>query len=445
MKTNIFVIPAIIISLLLIPVQVAKAGEWALTCGGAAGEEVWCIEPTTDGGLMAAGWTESFQVGQWDGWLVRTDAHGAVLWQKTYGGTAGDLFSFVIQTDDGGYVGAGETASFGSCERDIWVLKLDPQGAVEWQKVYGGAGDELAVSVQQTTDGGFIVAGETLSFGAGEWDVWVLKLDARGAIEWQKTYGGAGLDTTSADPLQQTADGGYILAGRTASWGSGELDLWVLKLDVQGAIQWQRAYGGKDDDQAKAVRQTADGGYLVAGYAASQGVGGKDFCLLRLDAQGNILWQRLFGGTKDDLCWSVRETPDGGCILAGQSNSIADPLTSAWVLKLDAGGGLEWHKSYWGHGGINSVRPLPSGGYVLAGENFSLGAGNYDYFILKTDANGDIPGCNLIAYPGVVVTVPTYATTETQAQGVGTDCLVSDTGVVPAQTAAVTEIHCANP
>ena len=211
-------LPLTVLVLLLLPVLLAgptgtraQSGDgeastqthcWAASYGGAAYEEAWAVEHTADGGHAVIGWTQS--------------------------------------------LGEGSTA--------VWVLKLRQDGTIQWQKTYGGRLDDQAVSIQQTTDGGYVVAGETQSYGAGDWDVWLLKLDSSGAIQWQKTYGGRWLEATSSDPIQQTADGGYVVSGRTESFGAGGSDLWVLKLDGQGAIQWQKTYGGQEDDLARAIR-----------------------------------------------------------------------------------------------------------------------------------------------------------------------------------------------
>ena len=164
----------------------------------------------------------------------------------TLGGAEGDRASCIEQTSEGGYIATGSTASFGSGKLDIWVLRLDVSGNVEWQKTYGGTEDDVASSIQQTGEGGYIVAGYTSSFGAGKKDVWVLKLDKDGNVEWQKTYGGTEDDVASS--IQQTGEGGYIVAGYTSSFGAGKKDVWVLKLDKDGNVEWQKTYGGTGDD-----------------------------------------------------------------------------------------------------------------------------------------------------------------------------------------------------
>ena len=165
-------------------------------------------------------------------------SHSASYWSKTYSGDYEDIVRSVQQTSDGGFIAAANTRSFGVLSQDLWVIKLNENGTVSWQKTYGGSGYSHAYSIQQTSDGGYVVAGYTNSSGAGSFDFWVLKLDENGDISWQKIYGGSNGD--SAKSIQQTSDGGYIVTGNTTSFGAGNYDLWVLKLDGNGNVSWQK-------------------------------------------------------------------------------------------------------------------------------------------------------------------------------------------------------------
>jgi len=213
-------------------------------------------------------------------------------WSLSLGGYSTDFAYDIKQTADGGYIVAGVTASFTNAN-DAWVLKLSPSGAVEWQKTYGRAGYNSANSIQQTADGGYIVAG--MNHG----DAWVLKLSANGNIDWQKTYGGSGFDYANA--IQQTTDGGYIVAGTTRGSGAGEADALILKLSGGGSIEWQKTYGGAGLESASAIQQTADQGYIVTGYTNSFGAGGADVWLLKLEKNGSEDWQKTWGGHRKIL------------------------------------------------------------------------------------------------------------------------------------------------
>ena len=219
-------------------------------------------------------------------------------WARIYGGSNSDTASSIQQTIDGGYIVAGRTGSFGAGYIDSWILKLDSVGDIEWQHTYGGIDSDRASSIQQTTDGGYIVAGYTHSFGAGDNDYWVLKLSSSGDIEWQRTYGGSStpghVRENCAYSIQQTSDGGYIVAGSTWSFGAGWHDFLILKLTSSGDIEWQRTYGGTDGDKAYSIQQTLDGGYIVAGYSESFYVPRRpykiDILVLKLSSSGEILY-----------------------------------------------------------------------------------------------------------------------------------------------------------
>ena len=199
------------------------------------------MQQTSDGGYIVAVDTTAFGSGLTDLWVLKLDSVGNIQWQKTYGGISWDDAEYIQQTDDNGYIVCGDTFPFGAGDEDLWILKLDSSGNVQWQKTYGGIGKEgEARFIQQTSDGGYIVADGTMSYGAGGKDLWVLKLDSSGNIEWQKTYGGIGEEGEEGLSMQQTTDGGYIVANHTSSFGAGLADLWVLKLDSDGNIQWQK-------------------------------------------------------------------------------------------------------------------------------------------------------------------------------------------------------------
>ncbi|HHT9135241.1 MAG TPA: hypothetical protein ACFYD2_10090, partial [Candidatus Avalokitesvara rifleensis] len=312
--------------------------EWQKTYGGIGDDRAESVWQTSDGGYIAAGLTSSFGAGDYDFWILRLRPDGAVEWQKTYGGVDHDWAFSIQQTSDGGYIAAGRTKSFGSGDLDLWVLKLSPNGSIEWQKTYGGASDDEAYSVQQTGDSGYVVAGFSSSFGAGGDDFWVLKLSPDGTVDWQKTYGGDRYEW--AHSIQQTSDGGYVVAGETNSAGVGRLDAWVLKLSPDGTVEWQKTYGGVDHDRAESIQQTSDGGYIVACWTQSFGAGIDDFWVLRLRPDGSIEWQKTYGGELYEWAYSIRQTSDGGYIVAGETVSFGNEAQEIWVLKLRPDGSI---------------------------------------------------------------------------------------------------------
>jgi len=415
---------------------------WAKSYGGTDWEWPRSIQQTSDGGYVVAGYTCSFGAGDRDFWVLKLDRDGNIQWQKTYGGTDWDGARSIQQTSDDGYVVAGPTESFGAGDRDFWVLKLDRDGNIQWQKTYGGTDWDGARSTKQTSDGGYVVAGHTYSFGASDRDFWVLKLDRDGNIQWQKTYGGT--DWDEARSIQQTSDGGYAVAGRTDSFGAGDRDFWVLKLDSDGNIQWQKTYGGADWDWARSIQQTSDGGYVVAGYTYSFGAGTSDFWVLKLDRDGHIQWQKTYGGTDWDGARSIQQTSDGGYVVAGYTYSFGAGLNDFWVLKLDRDGHIQWQKTYGGADWdwARSIQQTSDGGYVVAGRTESFGAGRADFWVLKLDRNGHIPQCYLIGNSTATVTETTVTDVDSNVTPFDSDATITVTTIDPADSDASVNTQC---
>jgi hypothetical protein len=390
--------------------QSAYAVAFAKTYGGTGYEGAYSVQRTSDGGYIVAGYTESFGAGSADIFLIKTDANWNISWAKTYGGTYWDVARSFQQTSDGGYILAGETWSFGAGSSDIFLIKTDANGNVQWAKTYGGIDRDWAESVQQTSDGGYIVAGYTGSFGGS--DIFLIKTDANGNIIWAKTYGGTNRD--DAYSVRQTSDGGYILAGETWSLGAGKWDVFLIKTDANGNVQWAKTYGRTSDDVARFVQQTSDGGYIVAGYTESFGAGSYDIFLIKTDVSGNVQWAKTYGGINWDMAYSVQQTSDSGYIVAGRTLSFGAGYDDIFLIKTDANGNIIWSKTY---GGTNndwafSVQQTYDGGYILAGETWSFGAGRGDIFLIKTDVNGNIGSCSIVrnVSPTVNTVSPTVTT-----------------------------------
>ncbi|MBI4863000.1 MAG: hypothetical protein HY815_22465 [Candidatus Riflebacteria bacterium] len=365
-------------------------GAWAKTYGGGNDDRAYDTRATADGGYIVTGWTKSFGAGDADVWVLKLDSQGKILWEKAYGGAGEDVGTSIRQTAEGGYAVAGWTASFGSGGNDVWVLKLDAQGNLIWQKTYGGAYPDHSYAFQQTSDGGYIVAADTFSFPSytATTDVWLLKLDAQGNVIWQRIYGGLNYDWVYC--VQQTTDAGYVVAGHTRSFGAGNEDTWILKLDGQGDIDWQATYGGTGRDWATGVRQTEDGGYVALGYTTSFGAGNYDVWLLKLDGLGNVDWQRTYGGAGIDYGWFIEQAEVGGFVVSGLTQSFGAGDGTAWLLKLDTLGNVAWQKTYGGAGGDwgMGVHGTTDGGYVMGGLTSSFGAGSVDAWLLKLDSQG---------------------------------------------------------
>ena len=308
-------------------------------------------------------------------------------WNKTFGGTGDDYGYSIQQTADGGYIIAGHTHSYGAGDADIWLTKTDSNGTEEWNRTFGGAEADLLDrgSVRQTSDGGYIVTGYTHSYGAGDADVWLIKTDQNGNEQWNRTFGGAYHDWGHS--VQQTSDGGYIIAGRTDPYEGARADAWLIKTDSNGIEEWNRTFGADGCEYAASVQQTSDDGYIITGRTTSYGAGGADAWLMRTDSNGTEQWNRTFGGAGYDYGYSVQQTTDGGYIMVGSTNNRKD----IWLIKTDTDGMEEWNSIF---GGIAmdegySVHQTADGGYIVAGYTASYGAGSGDVWLIKTDSNGN--------------------------------------------------------
>jgi hypothetical protein len=376
------------------------------TYGGTGGDNSFTVQQTTDGGYIMTRSTDSYGAGNYDVYLIKTDANGDTLWTKTFGGTGQDDGHSVQQTSDGGYIITGYTSSFGIT--DAYLVKTDANGNLIWSKIFGGVNGGAGYSVQQTTDGGYIVTGNTSSFGVGNVDVYLIKTDTNGDTLWTRTFGGTGDDFGSS--VQQTTDGGYVITGATSSFGTGNADVYLIKTDVNGNTLWTKTFGGTGYDDGQFVQQTTDGGYVITGAVYSYGAGDYDVYLIKTDGNGNLLWSKTFGGANDDGGNSVQQTTNGGYIIVGSSYSFGASNYAIYLIRTDASGNPIWTRTIGGTGDYgNSIKQTTDGGYIIIGTTFSFGAGSYDVYLIKTDANGN-SGCNETT-PATIVTTPSTQVT----------------------------------
>jgi len=359
------------------------------TYGGTDDDYGYSVQQTGDDGFIIAGYTSSSGPGGVDAYLVRTDACGDTLWTKTFGGAYYDECRSVHQTTDGGYIITGYTASLGAGGADVYLIKTNAAGDTLWTKTFGGTDWEEGQSVLQTTDGGYVITGYTYSFGAGGWDVYLIKTDADGDTLWTRTYGGR--DDDCGWSVQQTADSGYIIAGYTRSFGAGSYDIYLVRTDARGDTLWTRTLGGAQEDFGRSMQQTSDGGCIVVGSTTSYGAGSADVYLIRTNANGDTLWTKTIGGREGDGASSVQQTFDGGYIIAGGTSSFGEGC-DVYLINTDANGDTLWTKAFGGGDGdgTGSVRRTSDGGYIVAGYTYSFGAGGSDVYLIKTDSLGRV-------------------------------------------------------
>ena len=463
------------LSITIFCATISHADEWAKAYGGSDEDFTFSIQETTTGEYITAGYTYSFGAGDSDAWVVKLNSDGTISWQNSYGGSDYDWAYAINEISGPGYIAAGYTESFGAGGADAWVLKLTSTGTVSWSKAYGGAASEEFYSVQEVA-GGYIAAGRTTSFGAGDSDAWVVKLNSDGTIiSWQNRYGGTDFD--SATCIQETDDGGYILLvehwseaiSKVCQEDNGiscetdddcvigldygpcieigpDSNIVVMKLNADGTVAWQKTYGDLDNDSASCIQQTSDLGYILAGNTRSFG-GISKALVLKLTSAGAISWQKTYGGDWS-YASSIKETSDLNYILAGYTYDYGAGFSDSWLLKIEGegvtAGDIMWQKTYGGNDfdWVYSVLETSTNEYLLAARTRSYGAGYDDVLVLKVDSNGDIPDCSIIDTSTATATDTTISAEDSYLTITATTATITDVSVSDSGTTATIEGIC---
>jgi len=348
------------------------------------------VEQLQDGGYVATGWIESGQEGP-DVFLARYDGSGNRLWLKTYRGNGYSNGHCVREVSTGGFIIAGETKSKNGYDHDAYVIRTDEKGGLVWEKSFGGEHCDYAWSVQQIKEGGFILAGGTESFGAGIYDAYLIKLDSSGNGIWEKTYGGTGSDCGYA--VRQLDDGGYLIAGNAESFGAGNPDVYLFKTDDSGNVIWQKTYGSSGSDYGWSLLQAGDGGYVIAGEKEITSDQGGAFAayLIKVDADGNMHWEKTYGDKSPSSVYAAWQAKDGGYVLTGKKESAKGGY-DLYVVKTDKKGDPVWEKTIEGAGSNTGCTVLQSkdGGYVIAGRKGIENSSGSDIWLLKLKAESKL-------------------------------------------------------
>jgi predicted secreted protein len=307
---------------------------WNKTFGGFVKDGGRSVEQTSDNGYIIGGYADSYGYPGHDVWLIKTDDEGDEEWNSIFGGLASDAAFSVSQTSDEGFIALGYVDSYGAGNHDIWLIKTDKFGNEEWNKTFGTVAWDLGYSVLQTEDDEFVIIGTTESYGSGGQDAWLIKTDIYGNEEWNKTYGGSNNDWGSS--VVTTDDGGFLLTGDTHSYGPGGYDIWIIKIDKYGNEQLRRIYGdSSSDDTGYSLKKTSDGGYIITGTKTSFDTGLTDVWLIKTDIEGYMQWNLTIDGGADDWSYSVDETTDGGYIITGLTNSYGSGDYDLWLIKVE--------------------------------------------------------------------------------------------------------------
>ena len=356
---------------------------WTKTYGGNNDERGKSVQQTTDGGYIIVGYIYSVETLS-DVYLIKTDADGNEQWSQTFGGISNDHGNSVQQTIDGGYIIVGATSSFGAGSYDVYLIKTDANGNESWSQTFGGGDYDQGNSVQQTTDSGYIIAGRTGDYPCG--GVYLIKTDADGNESWSQTFGGDDFDFGYS--VQQTNDNGYIITGCTSDYLFSYEDVLLIKTDSNGDILWTQTFGGDGGDLGYCVQQTYDGGYIIVGTTCYGAVGSSNVYMIKTDANGNETWMQAFGGDNDDSGRSVQQTLDGGYIIAGHTYNFGTGDSDAYLIKTDPNGNETWSQTFGGNDSDYgwSVQQTYDGGYIITGWTFSYGAGESDVWLIRTDS-----------------------------------------------------------
>ncbi len=347
------------------------------------------VDQTFDGGYIITG--ETIESGIHDIYLMKTDSLGNILWQQTYGGPFSERAASVKQLNDYGFVVVGTTRSFGAGGSDVYVIRTDSIGDTIWTRTYGDTSYDHGHNIIQTNDC-FLIVGFTGSYGLNG-DIYVLKIDSLGDTIWTKAYGGIAQD--GGWDIVETPDGGFIIAGYTLSFGGWLANVYIVKIDSLGDTLWTKAYGGNDNDEGFSITKAIDGGYVISGYTESFGAGEVDFYLLKINSVGDTLWTRTYGGSLSDFGSKVIQSSEGnGYLISGSSESFGAGGRDVFLVKTNVNGDTLWTRTYGGnfHDGGKAEKVTMDGGYIIVGSTQSFGVDTFDIYLIKTDSEGNVAG-----------------------------------------------------
>lgn len=370
--------------------------------GGTGTDSGRSVEQTSDG-YLTVGHTTTNSSGWADIYVTKSDLNGSLLWEKKLGGSGLDLGFTIDRTSDGNFLISGTTTSFGTGGEDAYLIKINGDGEVIWEKYYGGWYSERIEAAYEDNNGDIISVGIASGSGGVGTDLFLLKTDDDGNEIWQRTFGGAEYD--AGNVVVPAQDGGYVVAGQTMSNGEPNGDYYILKVDSDGNKIWDKTYGGIGIEEAKDIIATSDGGYLVLGDAETNSAGGDDGWLMKLDGDGDLVWDKMFGGDKKEAFKNVSETNDGGLLLIGHTRSFGLVNPDMWVIHTDNEGNVIWERKF-GQGGHEhgyDVKQTPDGGFIIVGHSDYEDGMNEQIYLVKLNSQGTFDSTNTsVSSPAVV-------------------------------------------
>jgi hypothetical protein len=359
------------------------------TIGGFYDDRGQSVAQTNDGGYIITGRIGGSTLGSSHIWLIKTNEYGDTLWTKTLGGNTSKVGNSVIQSSDGGYVVVG--SKYNGSYQDVYLIKTNSSGNTIWTRSFGGAYEDIGFSVEQTNDGGYIITGSKGINSSINCDVYLIKTDTGGNMIWDKTYGGPLIE--QGDCVTQTSDSGYIIAGLTQSFGAGYNDVYLIRTNKTGDTLWTKTYGGADYDEGHALVKTNDGGFLITGLATA-GDGFGDVFIIKTTANGDTIWTKTYGGPNTEYGASVSKVLDGGYIITGTKYKVGWGYGDVYLIRIDANGDSLWSKTF---GGTDDdygscIKQTNDGGFIITGTKYNYAITNNDVYLIKTNANGQVMG-----------------------------------------------------
>jgi predicted secreted protein len=385
---------------------------WINTFGGSGDDEAHSVKVSSSG-YAFVGITNSSGLGQNDVLLIKTDFYGSMEWNQTYGGFYNDLGYSLVTTPDDGYALAGSTSSFGAGSADFWLIKVDSFGTMEWNKTYGTQKYDSCRSLVATGDSGYALLGYSTNvtsddnrqrFRLGDSDIWLIKVDSLGNMIWNKTYGGVGSDSVST--IIETADGGFVLGCSTSSFGAGSADFWLIKVDSFGTMEWNKTYGGLGIEYANSLVVADDGGYAMTGSTSTFGNGSADVWLVKVNSLGNLEWNRTYGTPRADYCDSIVISKEGGYTLA----CITQPPTFGdgefWLIEVDSLGSLKLNQTYGtsAHHSHTSLLRTTEDNYILGGSTRDTW-GLRDFWLVEIGESNTGSEISMLILPPILVII----------------------------------------
>lgn len=363
------------------------------TYGGILNDSARNINETSDGGFLITAITKSFGNGSYDGWVIKTDKLGNPQWNKTYGGYNSELYFYGFETSDGGYAFSGTTGSWGAGQKDVWIIKTNTLGNIVWNKTFGGSDTDHCYRMEQTDDGGYILIGDTWSYGVGDCNVWLIKLNSTGHKKWDRMFGHkystgkSGI--THGLSVLQTSDGGYILTSYTDHFNPTlfDWDYWIIKTNSTGYMEWNASFGGSNKDFADMAIETADNGFLIFGETFSSGMDDSDIWLIKINKTGAKQWDKKYGGSNLDYFNKILKINDSNYLIIGSTKSYTNTEVDLWIIKINNTGHELWNTTYGGSGEdwAYSAELTSTGNLAILSTTNSFGAGKYDVWLLISD------------------------------------------------------------